>query len=426
MRMMKKILLMVLCAALAFSCTEKEPENIPGRGDWTEETPDNGDDKEDDGDDSGNGDKPGEGDNTGDNNGGDSGDNGDNTGDNNGDNNDGADDIKPTVVTPTVDLGNASDDYTSLKLTPGKLVGFNQVTVAVCNRAKAAGMYIDAMLSDGTVFNITPEELEALFVSANDALETTGVDFWGVHLPYKDSVKLQYADEAKRLMSVKRQINLMELSMKYLKPQHFVVHPGSGNYYTHETERFATAKSQCRKSLIEMQAALDRLNAQYGTNTILCVENCARTVAYDAESLLDLLSAPGLEKTRICLDAGHAQMPMNDKWRDPETGKATMETDVVAMLKTIGTRLGTLHIQQNHGAAGKKSPTDEHIVPWTGGLIDWGAFYEVLLKNCLYRGCFLYEVTYETEHNGAKASIESCKSNYEKVIYPAFREHLKK
>ncbi len=392
---MKKILFFVLCIAMAAACGEEEPQNIPGRGDWTEEISDNNDNKDD-------GDKEDEGD---------------------------KEDDKPaapTVVVPTVEPGDASDDISLLKLTPGKLVGFNQVTVAVCNRAKAAGMYIDAMLSDGIVFDITPEELEALFVSAGDALKTTGVNFWGVHLPYKDSVKLQYADEAKRLMSVKRQINLMELSMKYLKPDHFVVHPGSGNYYTHETERFATAKSQCRKSLIEMQAALDRLNAQYGTNTILCVENCARTVGYDAESLLDLLSAPELEKTRICLDTGHALMPMNGEWRDHSTGKAKKEPDVVVMLKTIGTRLGTLHIQQNHGSEGKTSPTDEHIVPWTGGLIDWGAFYEALLKDCRYRGCFLYETTYETKYNGDKSSIESCKKNHENVIYPAYTEHLKK
>ncbi len=391
---MKKILYILLTAAIIVSCGEKEPENIPGRGDWTEEeTPG----EETPGDEQPGDEQPGE-------------------------------DEKPaqiTVVAPTVELGEVSDDAALLKLTPGKLVGLNQVTNSVCNRAKAAGMHIDAMLSDGIVFNITPEEQEALFVSAQDALESTKVNFWGVHLPYKDSVKLQYADEEKRKMSVKRQINLMELSMKYLKPNHFVVHPGSGNYYTHETERFPTAKSQCQKSLIEMQAALDRLNTQYGTKTILCVENCARTVGYDAESLLELLSAPGLEKTRICLDTGHALMPMNGQWRDKD-GKATKEPDVVEQLKTIGIRLGTLHIQQNHGSEGKKSPTDEHIVPWTGGLIDWGAFYEALLKDCRYRGCFLYEVTYETEYNGEKASIESCKTNYEKVIYPAYTERLKK
>ncbi len=398
---MKKIWILALCFALAVSCGEKEPENIPGRGDWTE-TPDNGGDKEDNG--------------------------GENGGTENGGTEDGGEEtpVQVKVVAPTVELGAASEDVTVLKLTPGKLVGLNQVTNSVCNRAIAAGMHLDAMLSDGLVFDITQEAQENLFKAAGDALNATKAKFWGAHLPYKDSVKIQTSDEAKRKLAVKRQIRLMELTMKYMKPNHFVVHPGSGNYYTKETDRFATAKNQCQKSLVEMQAALDKLNAQYGTKTILCVENCARTVGYDGKSLLELLNAPGLEKTRICFDTGHALMPMNGEWRDHSSGKATAEPDVVAMLKTIGTRLGTLHIQQNHGSAGKSNPTDEHIVPWTGGLIDWAAFYEALLKDCLYRGCFLYETNYETTYNGDKSSIESCKRNYENVIYPAYLEHLKK
>ncbi len=400
---MKKIWILALCLALAVSCGEKEEEIIPGRGDWTE-TPDKGDNKDE-------------------NEGGDG--NKDEGNKDEGNKDEGGND-KPSVqvklVAPTVELGDASEDVTTLKLTPGKLVGLNQVTNAVCNRAIAAGMHIDAMLSDGLVFNITSEAQEDLFKTAGDALNATKAKFWGVHLPYKDSVKIQTSDEAKRVLAVRRQIRLMELSMKYLKPNHFVVHPGSGNYYTHETERFATAKSQCQQSLIAMQAALDKLNAQYGTKAILCVENCSRTVGYDGKSLLDLLSAPGLEKTRICLDTGHALMPMNGEWRDKSTGKATKEPDVVVMLKTIGTRLGTLHIQQNHGSAGKTSPTDEHIVPWLGGLIDWPAFYEALLKDCRYRGCFLYETTYEKTYNGEKSSIESCKYNHENVIYPAYQK----
>ncbi len=407
---MKKIWILALCLTLAVSCGEKEEEIIPGRGDWTE-TPDNGGDKDDNGNNNG-------GENGGTENG------GGNTGGDNGGGEEKPVQIK--TVAPTVELGSTSEDVAVLKLTPGKLVGFNQVTNSVCNRAIAAGMHMDAMLSDGIVFNITPEAQEDLFKKAEDALNDTKAKFWGVHLPYKDSVKIQTSDEAKRLMAVKRQIRLMELSMKYLKPNHFVIHPGSGNYYTHETDRFATAKSQCQKSLVALQEALDKLNAQYGTKAILCVENCARTVGYDGKSLLELLSAPGLEKTRVCLDAGHALMPMNGEWRDKNTGKATKEPDVVAMLKTIGTRLGTLHIQQNHGSAGKTSPTDEHLNPWTGGLIDWGAFYEALLKDCRYRGCFLYETSYETTYNGDKSSIESCKSNYEKVIYPAYQQHMKK
>ncbi len=379
--MMKKVFSILLAGAMILSCGEKEPENIPGR------FPVGGDDTE--------------------NNGGSS----------------NSESVK--IVAPTVELGAADEDISLLKLKPGKLISINQVTNAVGTRAVDAGMCIDVILSDEVVVGMTDDALENLFKNAAAAVKATGVEIWGMHQPYKDDAKIQYKDEEKRLKSMALQLKLIKLSMEYLKPKHFVVHPGSGNYYTYQST-FATAKSQVQKSLLEMQAVLDEQNKLYGLNSIICVENCARTVGYDAESLLELLSAPGLEKVRICLDTGHAQMPMNGEWRDKETGKATKETDVVAMLKTIGTRLGTLHIQQNNGAAGKTSPTDEHILPWTGGLIDWGRFYEVLLKDCRYRGCFLYEVSYETEYKGTSATIESSKKNYEEVIYPSFVSQLKK
>ncbi len=383
--MMKKVFSILLAGALLLSCGEKEPENIPGR--------------------------PGSG-----------------TENNGGSGNNGGSSQPGTIkdVAPTVELGAADEDISLLKLKPGKLISITQVTESVGKRAVDAGMCVDVILGDEVVVGMTDEALETMFKNAEAAVKATGVEIWGMHLPYKDDAKIQYADEAKRQKSVALQNKLIKLSMKYLKPRHFVTHPGSGNYYTHEAERFPTAKKQVQKSLVEMQTVLDEQNRTYGLNSIICVENCTRTVGYDAESLLELLSAPGLEKVRICLDTGHAIMPMNGEYRDRETGLATKDGDVVGMLKRIGTRLGTLHIQQNHGAEGKKNPTDEHILPWNGGLIDWGEFYEVLLKDCRYRGCFLYEVSYEKEYKGTSATIESSKTNYEEVIYPLFVSYLKK
>lgn len=58
--------------------------------------------------------------------------------------------------------------------------------------------------------------------------------------------------------------------------------------------------------------------------------------------------------------------------------------------------------------------------PYTGGLIDWGEFYYELLKNNRYRGCFLYEVSFKQVYDGDSSTIESAKSNYTNLIYPAF------
>ena len=57
---------------------------------------------------------------------------------------------------------------------------------------------------------------------------------------------------------------------------------------------------------------------------------------------------------------------------------------------------------------------------FSGGLIDWGEFYYELLKNNRYRGCFLYEVSFKQVYDGDGSTIESAKSNYTNLIYPAF------
>ena len=164
-----------------------------------------------------------------------------------------------------------------------------------------------------------------------------------------------------------------------------------------------------------MQRHIESCNAQHGTKAILCVENCARSLAYDGDSLLDLLDAEGLEKVRVCLDTGHALIPLNGKYIDP-----VRNGDALDVLRRIGTRLGTLHIQQNPGALDPTDPKDKHLEPFSGGLIDWGEFYYELLKNNRYRGCFLYEVSFKQVYDGDSSTIESAKSNYTNLIYPAF------
>ena len=87
---------------------------------------------------------------------------------------------------------------------------------------------------------------------------------------------------------------------------------------------------------------------------------------------------------------------------------------------STSTPCATLHIQQNPGALDPTDPKDKHLEPFSGGLIDWGEFYYELLKNNRYRGCFLYEVSFKQVYDGDGSTIESAKSNYTNLIYPAF------
>ncbi len=333
------------------------------------------------------------------------------------------------VVEPTNELGSAKDKTDKMQLVPGKLLRINAFTLENCARAVSAGLQMDVMLSDFIVFKegVTEDDVVGMFVSAKAAMDSAGAKMWCVHLPYS-TYNVADLDEEKRLAGVEKLNWLMDLSMEYFKPQCFVIHPGSGRYIT-GTEKFTVGQQQSRKTIGALQANLDVNNEKHGLNSILCVENCARSLGYDGKSLLELLDAEGLEKVKICLDAGHALIPLNGEYRnyDENLPEAAANGDAVKELRTIGTRLGTLHIQQNHGAVGRaKGTLDIHLEPFAGGLIDWGEFYDVLLNECRYRGCFLYETSNGKEHNDGLSTIESVHSNYYDFIYPEYVGYLKK
>ncbi len=333
------------------------------------------------------------------------------------------------VVEPTNELGSVKDKTENMQLVPGKLLRINAFTTQNCARAVAAGLQMDVMLSDFIVFKegVTEEDVVEMFVAAKAAMDSTGVKMWCVHLPYS-TYNVAELDEEKRLEGVEKLNWLMNLSMEYFKPQCFVIHPSSGRHIT-GTEKFTEGRKQSRKTIAALQSNLERNNIEYGLNSILCVENCTRSVGYDAPSLLELLDAEGLEKVKICLDAGHAQIPLNGEYRNycDSLPEAARNGDAVETLRQIGTRLGTLHIQQNHGAVGRgKGSLDIHLEPFADGLIDWGEFYDVLLNECRYRGCFLYETSNIEVKDDGLSTIESVHSNYHDFIYPAYLEYLKK
>lgn len=328
-------------------------------------------------------------------------------------------DGKITVIEPTTTLGAPNDDISRLQLKPGKLITLKQVNTANCKRAAAAGMCIDIMAQDATVFaeGMTDAKLDALFSEAGAAIGSAAASLWGIHLPYR-TYDISATDETARAIAVSKLKTVINSAMKHMSPKHFVIHPSTGTILTTGND-FAARKARSRKSLKELQAYIASCNSTYGLNTILCVENCPRSVAYDAETMLALLSGEGLEQVRVCLDTGHALIPLNGSYINP-----TRNGDAVAILRKLGTRLGTLHIQQNPGAEGQSGTLDKHLQPYDGGLIDWGEFYYELLKNNRYRGCFLYEVSFTDTYDGTTATIESAKANYTGLVYPAFTHRL--
>ena len=318
----------------------------------------------------------------------------------------------------TVNMAGIGSQENQTILQPGKLVGLEQLTESVCNRAVKANIWLDAIARDKNMWaeGVNNELREFAFLTAGENLKATGAKLWGLHLPYS-TYDIASIDEGHRVQAVEKLSHIMDIALEHIAPHHLTIHPSTGSYLTTASD-FEQHVAQSRKSLVALQTELERLNKLYGTSTILCVENCTKSVAYDGESLVSLLNYPGLENVKVCIDTGHAQIPQNGKYiADNSLG------DVTKILEDVGTLLGTLHIQQNIGLT--EYPYDKHLQPWTGGLIDWGEVYHTIVEKCGYRGCFLYETSWVGVYEGdTKATIESTRENYDTVIIPAYYEYL--
>lgn len=96
----------------------------------------------------------------------------------------------------------------------------------------------------------------------------------------------------------------------------------------------------------------------------------ACSAAEDLRDAVDTLNSKYGDHFAVCLDTGHARLINNDP---------------AQMLKVFGSRLRTLHIQDNHGMK------DEHLIP-SKGIIDWKGF-GLALGEIDYKGTFNFEVT---------------------------------
>ena len=149
-----------------------------------------------------------------------------------------------TVVEPTTALGAPNDDISLLQLKPGKLITLKQVNTTNCKRAAAAGMCIDIMAQDATVFaeGMTDAKLDALFSEAGAAIGSAAASLWGIHLPYR-TYDISATDEAARTTAVAKLRTVINSAMKHMSPKHFVIHPSTGTILTTGSD-FAARKAE--------------------------------------------------------------------------------------------------------------------------------------------------------------------------------------
>ena len=189
-----------------------------------------------------------------------------------------------------------------------------------------------------------------------------GVVFRQSHLPYYDIFRLPEPDK-----TMERLIERSIIASSMLGVRWAVTHPGTF-YEAYNLSR--------EKNLSYYARHLERAKA-YGIG--ICLENDfgylpgTRHPLYcaDIRELTDLVDAFGdPAHLGICYDFGHANLCPG--------------VDHNENLKTIGPRLKTLHVQDNHGSS------DEHLLPFHGN-IDWQACMEGLWE-IGYGGDLTYEI----------------------------------
>ncbi|MFH1571275.1 MAG: sugar phosphate isomerase/epimerase [Gemmatimonadota bacterium] len=137
-------------------------------------------------------------------------------------------------------------------------------------------------------------------------------------------------------------------------------------------------------------AALGALAAHLaGTDTVICLENVS--AAPLAPDLLRLIEAVGSRHLAICLDTGHLHIAGGDQ---------------AAFIRAAGAHLKALHIADNEGQ------TDQHLMPWGRGTVDWPAVVHAL-RQLPYAGLFNLEIPGE---NRAPRAVRLAKLDYLKEL----------
>jgi sugar phosphate isomerase/epimerase len=137
-------------------------------------------------------------------------------------------------------------------------------------------------------------------------------------------------------------------------------------------------------------AVLKALDAHLrGTDLIVCLENLS--AVDNASPLLDLIEAVGGTNLGICLDTGHLNLA---------GGKPS------EFVKQAGPTLQALHIADNEGK------TDQHLMPYGRGTVDWEGLTESL-HEVDYKGIYNFEIPGE---NHCPLPVRLAKLDYVKTI----------
>ncbi len=147
-----------------------------------------------------------------------------------------------------------------------------------------------------------------------------------------------------------------------------------------QPEAYARRRDAFVASLGELAAAATDLGVR------LAIENGGAGWRADVRHLMALIeAAAAFPAIGVCLDTGHCHLG----------------GDNPTAIRTLGSRLITLHIHDNHGQR------DEHIMP-LDGTINWAAVVAAL-RATGYPGVFMYEI-------GSMANPQDIPANYRTLM----------
>lgn len=271
------------------------------------------------------------------------------------------------MIEPTTQNAPVGSDISKLQYYPGMQINVDDKTFTTrLEEVAAAGFkYVELKIKYAYgMHNRTDEQVNATFASMQQQLSDKGIIVWSIHLPYEDKNWTSIsAAESIRTQSVEYILRTLRLCAANF--------PTCKNYVLHASKSVSpskTAISQAHKSLMEMDEVAKQLGVRF------CVENLVGSFCYTIDDVLAVIQP--FDNVYATFDIGHANCK---------------GYDVVNFLESLGTKLGTVHIQDTKYGSGN----DDHMLVGDGDLATknrpWGEVYKTLLDKNGYRGVFMFE-----------------------------------
>ncbi|MCF0174145.1 MAG: sugar phosphate isomerase/epimerase [Bacteroidales bacterium] len=295
--------------------------------------------------------------------------------------------LKPIDIAPTTALGKEGEDTKGFRYAIGYSVNILDDTIEQELQAlqKAGIRYIELKFKYSGGYNFqsrTDEDILSHFDTISHLLEKYEITPWSIHLPYDNAswTNPGAVDEKIRKQSEDYLLRVIRLTAIF-KVKCYVLHAGKGTI-----GNMSTAISQAKKTITVLKEAAKANGGR------ICVENLIGSLAYNWEDLQAIVS--DFDDVYTTLDVGHANINMGHPSE---------------YAKQMGTKLGTVHIDDNLGS------TDNHLLPGNGNIPDWKEIYETFLNVNRYRGVFIFEPS------GTSYSAQEAADAYKNFIWPKLK-----